>query len=159
MGILVRRRKQSGVALTEVLIAIGLVTSVLFGVGLTVNVYVEARSNLVYDLKTLYFAEEGQEVIFALRDQDWTNLSVLSSGSRHYLSIATSTMGVTTTPEIIEGEYSRFFTVEQIERDGDDDISFSGGTADSGALYVEVTVGGPSGTTTLSSVITNLHAI
>ncbi len=156
-----KQLRQSGVSLIEVMVAVSIIASMLGVVGFSVQSYVNARANLVNDMKALYLAEEGYEILRALRDDDWTTLSDLTIGSTYYLSVSTTTIATTTTQEIIDGEFYRSFVLDEVYRDGDDDVTVSttpGATVDPDTLEMTMSVGGPSGTTTLRALLTNLHA-
>lgn len=154
--------KQSGVTIVEVLIALGIILSMIIVVGLSVNTFVDARRELLNDTKSLYLAEEGYEILRALRDDDWTVLEALVIGDTYYLDVSTTAIAISGTPEIIDGEFYRSFVFNDVYRDADDDITASttaGATVDNEVLGVTVSVFGPSGTSSLSAILTNLHAI
>lgn len=152
--------RQSGVSLIEVIIATSVVAIMIVAVGFSVTAYVSARAALLNDAKSLYLAEEGYEILRALRDDDWSVIEALTVGDTYSFDMAPTTMAISPTIEVIDGEFYRSFVVDTVERDGNDDIDFSGGgAADAGARLVTVSVFGPTGTTSLSAVLTNLHAI
>jgi type II secretory pathway pseudopilin PulG len=153
-------KQQSGVALVEVLIAIGVIVSIMVVVGFSITTYVEARAKLLSNAKALYLAEEGYEILRATRDEDWNTISALTPGDTYSFAVATTTLAISSTIEVIEGQYYRSFKVEEVDRAGNDDIDLSGGgTVDSGTRLVRVSVFGPSGTTTLEAVLTNIYAL
>lgn len=154
--------RQSGITLIEVLIAISIITAMLVAVGLSVTAYVDARAALLDDMKAVYLAEEGYEVLRALRDEDWNTLDTLSLDTTYYFDLATTTLAVGGTPEVIDGAFTRSFALREVYRDGDDDITAStttGATVDTEILEVEVTVVGPTGTTSMKSLLSNINAI
>ena len=130
--------------------------------GISVNTFVDARRALLNDTKSLYLAEEGYETLRALRDDDWNTLDALIIGTTYYLDVATTTIAVSGTPEVIDGEFYRSFVFNDVYRDADDDVTASttpGATVDPEILEVTVSVFGPSGTSSLTALLTNLHAI
>jgi type II secretory pathway pseudopilin PulG len=154
-------RLQRGITLIEVAVSITIITAILVVVGFSVNAYVEARSQLLVNAKALYLAEEGYEIIRALRDDDWSTFEGLSNNTTQYLSVATTTIGVGVGPEEIDAEFVRSFTLEAVYRDGDDDVvdsSTPGAVVDPDTRLVTVSVAGPTGTTTLQAVLANIHA-
>lgn len=154
--------RQSGITLIEVLIAISIITAMLVAVGLSVTAYVDARADLLDDMKAVYLAEEGYEVLRALRDEDWNTLDTLSLDTTYYFDLATTTLAVGGTPEVIDGSFTRSFALREVYRDSDDDITAStttGATVDTEILEVEVTVVGPTGTTSMKSLLSNINAI
>lgn len=157
-----RTSRQSGVTLIEVIIAVGIITVMLVAVGLSVTAYMSARSELLSDAKSLYLAEEGYEFLRLLREEDWTTLSSLTVGTTYYFDIATTTIALGGAAEVIDDEYYRSFVLQNVYRDGSDDITASttaGATLDADTLHATVSVFGPTGTTSLEAIIANIHAI
>lgn len=157
-----KQAKQSGVTLIEVIVGIGIVAVTLVAIGFGVNAYVDARRELITETKSTYLIEEGYEIIRAIRDNDWNTIEALTTGSTYYLAVSTTTLAVSTTPEIIDSTYRRSFIVRAVYRNASSDIvpsSTSGATVDAGSRQIDVSVAGPTGTTTLSAILSNLHAI
>ncbi len=152
----------AGVTLIEVLVSISIITVLLGVIGYSVNSYVAAREALLESTKATYLAEEGLEIVRSIRDTDWNTIDALPLNTRRYLEVSTTTVAIDTSPEIIDGEFARFFIVREVHRNTSDDIvSPPTGTSvvDPGSKQIDMYVVGPSGTTTLSSIITNLYAI
>jgi hypothetical protein len=153
---------KDGVSILEIIVAVAVLATIMVASSLAVIQFVEARANLVSDTKTLYLAEEGYELLRTVRDNDWTTLSGLTTGSTYYFLITGTTVSVTTTPELVDGSHERSFVLQVVERDGDDDIvptGTSGATLDTNVLEATVTVTGPAGTKTLTGILANIHAI
>lgn len=152
--------KQSGITLVEVLVAISVIAVMVMVVGYSVITYVDARSQLVSDMKGLYLAEEGYEMLRFLRDEDWNTIDGLTVGNTYSFSVSTTTIGITNTIEVIDGSYYRSFVVSGVKRNANDDIDFSGvGTTDDDTKLVTVSVYGPTGTTSLSAILANIYAL
>lgn len=150
---------QAGITLIEMLVALGILAVMLVAIGFSVTAYVNARSELVDETKATYLAEEGYELLRAIRDNNWNSISGLSSGTTYYLAVSTTTLAIGTTPEIIDGRFRRSFVVRTVLRNASGDIVSSGSTIDLGSKQIDISVAGPTGTTTLSAVLTNLQAI
>ena len=154
-------RLQRGITLIEVAVSITIITAILVVVGFSVNAYVEARSQLLVNAKALYLAEEGYEIIRALRDDDWSTFGGLANGTTHFLSVATSTIGMGVGPEEIDSEFFRSFVLGAVYRNSNDDVvdsTTSGAVVDPNTRLVTVSVAGPTGTTSLQAVLANIHA-
>lgn len=154
--------KEKGVTLIEVMVAISIIATIVVVVGFSVTAYVDARSRLLNDTKSTYLAEEGYEILRALRDDDWNTIKSLTVGVTQYLSVSTTTIAVSVTQEVIDGEFYRSFVLSPVYRDSNDDVTVSttpGATIDTGTLEVTMSVFGPTGTTSLKGILTNLHAI
>lgn len=157
-----KQAKQSGVTLIEVIVGISIVAVTLIAIGFGVNAYVEARRELITETKSSYLIEEGYEIIRAIRDNNWNTIEALTTGTTHYLTVSTTTLAVSTTPEIIDTTYRRSFVVRAVYRNASSDIvpsSSTGATVDAGSRQIDVSVAGPTGTTTLSAILSNLHAL
>lgn len=156
------RTRQSGVSLVEVLIALSIIATMLVAVGFSVTAYVTARSELLDDTKGLYLAEEGYEILRMVRDDDWDTIDTLALDTPHYFDVATDTIAVSGTQNAIDGSYHRSFILRAVYRDSDDDITSSttaGATVDTELRYATIYVSGPTGTTSVHAILSNLHAI
>lgn len=155
------RSLQSGITLIEVLVAVTVLSVALIFIGYTITVFVTARDEMQYDLKALYLAEEGYELLRAIRTDDWNTLDVLALDTEYALQVSTTTLAVGSPPEIIDGEFNRVFELRSLYRDSDGDVVASttpGASSDSEGREVWISVGGPAGTSTVRAIITNLFA-
>lgn len=156
------RTQVAGVTLIEVLIGISILTVALLALGFSINAYVDARTALLNETKATYLAEEGYETIRAIRDTNWNTIDALSIGTTYYFELSTTTLAIGATPEVIDGSFRRSFVVRSVYRNASDDIVASttaGASIDDGSREVQVFVAGPTGTTSLSAILTNIHAI
>ena len=157
-----KNHSRSGVTLVEVLIGLSIITTTLVAIGLAVNSYVDARTALLRSTKTAYLAEEGYEILRALRDDNWNTIDALPVDTVRYLTVSTTTIGVTNSPEIIDSIYRRSFIVRSVYRDVNDDIvsgSAPGAVIDDGSRKIEMSVSNSKATTTLEAILANVHAI
>jgi type II secretory pathway pseudopilin PulG len=151
-----------GVSLVEVLIGISILAVMLVVIGYSINTYVNARAALLNNTKATYLAEEGIEIVRAVRDNNWNTIDALPTNTTRYLSVSTTTFSIVTTPEVIDNNFYREFKVRPVYRNASDDIVASttvGATVDDGSRQIDMYVGGPAGTTTIQTIITNLYAI
>jgi type II secretory pathway pseudopilin PulG len=149
--------KEKGITAIEALVGVSIAALILVVSTFTIVQFINTSHTVADKTQALYLAEEGQELLRFVRDNDWTNISSLSLGTDYYLEIKSADITTTTTPETI-GKYSRSFTLENVERNGDDDI-VSSGTEDNDSKYVTVTVewGSPTQSVTLESILTNIN--
>lgn len=150
---------KSGIAIVEILIGTSILTIILAFISTTLVLFLDTSNLALEQTRALYLAEEGQEFLRYLRDEDWDTLATLTEGSTYYLTVATSTVTLTGSPEVIDGIYTRSVVVDELRRDGNDDMVSSGGTVDTGARTVTVTVSWGSKDVVLTSVLTNLYNI
>lgn len=157
-----RSSTQAGVTLIEVITGVAIISIILIAIGFSVQTYIEARKTLLVNLEATYLAEEGYEIIRSIRDENWNTLSAVPINTTRYLSVATTTRAITTTPEVVDTDFRRSLKVQSVYRNGTDDIVAStapGATLDNDSREVEISVAGPNGTTTLEAILTNLYSI
>jgi Tfp pilus assembly protein PilV len=154
--------KQRGITLVEVLIGVGIAALVGVFVGLTVTQFAEARNVILHDVKKAYLAEEGYELVRFLRDEDWTNLSSLTSHTKYGLDTSTTTISTSASPELIDGTYERSFELRPVYRNSSDTIvasTTSGATVDNNSKEVVIFVADTNGTTTMQALLMNFSAL
>ncbi len=157
-----RQFDNQGITLVEVLVGVSILAIIAVAIGISINTYVDFRSRLLTEAKTTYLAEEGYEILRAIRDDDWNTIDGLTVDTTQYLEVTSSAIGVTTTPEVIDTDYARSFVVRDLYRDSDDDVvasTTSGAVIDSDSREVEVTVVGPDDTVIFYSILSNVHNI
>jgi len=147
-----------GFGLVEVLIGVSLVTVIGVYVGITVSQSVQVRNEIIDNTNKVYLAEEGYEIIRLLRDENWSNLSSLSLNTPYHLQVATTTLAIGGSSEIIDNKYSRNFLVQSVYRDGSGNIvasTTSGSAVDTDTLNIFVYVGDSNSTTSMQGVLAN----
>ena len=153
---------ERGISLVEVLLGLSILSVVLVFVAFAITGMTTARERINSQLHAVYLAEAGYEYLRHIRDEDWNDIESLPVDTVRYLDVATSSIAITTTPEVIDGEYLRRFELREVYRDSSDIIVASttgGADVDDEAYRVYMEVRGPYGTTTVEGVLTNLFAI
>ena len=146
-------KKEAGFSLVEALVAIGIATVVLVSLLVAFQSFLRAALDLPTRVKASYLAEEGLEALRIIRDQSWaSSLGTLTVGNTYYLAFTGVVWQTTTTPQYIDGRFLRSFTISSVARDGNDDITSSGGTIDLYTKKVTVSISWStrSATTTLT---------
>jgi prepilin-type N-terminal cleavage/methylation domain-containing protein len=155
--------QQKGVTIVEVMIGIVILSIAMVFIFHTFTLFFAAQRLTVQNAQAIYLAEEGQEMMRYLRDDNWTTFSALAYDTARYLSIATTTIVTTATPEVIDSTFTRTITVRRAYRNGSDDYVASttpGATVDSGSRLVEVSVTwGTNNGVRLYTLLTNIHDI
>lgn len=146
-----------GVSVIEVLVGVAILGVALVFISHTIALFASSELRVLEQTQALYLAEEGQEIMRYLRDEDWSNISNLTTGVTYYFDVATTSLATTNTVETINGTYTRSVVVESVRRDGNDDVVASGGTADPGSRVVTVTVSWGSDSVSLESILSNLY--
>lgn len=152
-------RVSKGISMVEVVIGVALVGLVVVVVSHTLGLFLQASDRTLTHTQALYLAEEGQEILRYIRDADWNDISTLTNDTPYYLDVTDTTLAITTTPEIVDGIFLRTFEVSEVRRDGTEDIVASGGSVDTDARYVTVSVGWNQATVTVPALLTNIHGI
>jgi len=151
--------KKRGVALIEILVGTSILTIALAFISNTLLLFLNTSDLALEQTRALYLAEEGHEFLRYLRDENWNTIANLTVGNTYYLSIATTTVAIGTTAEVIDGIYTRSVVVGQLRRNANNDFIQSGGTVDAGGRVITVTVSWGSKDVVLSSILTNLYDI
>lgn len=152
------RQKSSGFSLVEIMIGISLVVVISVFVGATVVQFSSVRAQILDDANKAYLAEEGYEIIRLLRDADWSNINSLTTDTFHYLEVSTTTLAISSAPEMVENKYNRSFLLRDVYRNGSGEIVASttaGASVDSDIKKVLVYVGDDNSTTTYQALLAN----
>jgi type II secretory pathway pseudopilin PulG len=154
------KTKTKGSTLLEVLVVTGVLASIALAVLGTLSLLSRFHQKDTLAIKGQLLAEEGVEALRFIKSSGWSSLSGIPSGSLRYLALSVSSWGVTTTPEVVDGEFWRTVKVYQVTRDATDDIVSSGGIVDPNTLLLESAVSwswrGATSTASYQSYITNL---
>jgi len=153
------QKNVAGITLVEVLVGVSILTIVGIFIGVSVSHFALARNNILHDTKKMYLAEEGYEIVRILRDGNWSNISSLGAGNIYYLGVATTTLAITSVPEIIDERYLRLFFVEPVYRNstgGIVSVGDAGAVLDNNSRQVSVQVGDDVSTTTVKALLVNL---
>lgn len=137
-----------GVTVVEILIGVSLFALIVVFVTHTLTLYFVNAGLVQEKTKALYLAEEGQEVMRYLRDENWDYFTDLTPGDTYYLEVSTSTLTTTMTNTLIEGLYTRSVVITQAYRDDDNDLVTSGtpgASVDSESFIITTTVSWGSG--------------
>ena len=151
----------AGVSLVEVIVAIVIIFLVSIFSSIAVTQLVETRSVMLHDTRMLYLAEEGYELVRFIRDDDWEQFAALDTDNPHYLAIGSSTIAVTTDPEVVASTYQRSFFLRHLYRDSAGIIvtaTTSGATLDPAGRIVEVVVTDGRSTTTVQSILFDIFS-
>lgn len=133
---------RAGFTIIEVLVGLSILVTLFLVIYQTLTLFFNNENRLLASTQALYLAEAGQEYVRYLRDEDWSSFTALSTGSAHYLSVATSSVTVSGTAETI-GQFERRFVLWPVYRDSNDDPVASttpGAVADPDSFIVNTVV-------------------
>lgn len=122
--------KNKGSLLIEVLVASAIIsTSVVASLGV-LGTMAKLQYRNTARIQASFLAEEGIEAVKTLRNASWnTNIKNLTLGTRYYLYWNNNTWNINTTPTVIDGQFHRYFILNNVYRNSNFDIvsSASGG--------------------------------
>lgn len=151
---------QSGVGLIEIIIAVGIILVVFPAVTLLLLVSTKSIHDNIRNAEATYFAEEGIEALYSLRNKSWGAAIVpLAAGTPYYPLISGGEWTLpTTNPGLLNSLYTRTVTLGAVYRDPNDNIA-AFGTSDPESRKVSVSVtwqsGGENKSVALETYITN----
>lgn len=153
---------KKGIGLVEIIIGSAIILVVAVALVQSYNTYILYALGNQNNTRANFLLEEGVETLILLRDESWTsNISTLQNGVNYYLYFNGTNWRSTTTPQYIDSDFVRSFSLDTVNRDTNDDISASG-TLDPNIKKATVTVsyfqGHGTTTKSVSTYITNLYA-
>ncbi len=136
------RTAQQGFGLVEILVSVVIISLTLASIYSAVVQTIRISSENTKKIKATFLAEETIEALRLLRDTSWSsNISSLATdGTNYYLAWSGGTWTTTTTNTPIDAIFERKFTLNEVNRDGNDDIVTSGGTPDASTRLVTARV-------------------
>ena len=155
------KNKQNGFSLLEIVIGVGIIAISIFSLMAVSVLSFKVIEENTKNIQAAFLLEEGVEALKVLRDSSWTNnIAPLSGGADYYLDFSNGSWQATSSNIYIDDVFERKFTLENVNRDTNDDIVSSGGTLDPDTKKLSLFVSwyGRNGTTTqsISTYITNL---
>lgn len=158
-----RTQHNRGLSIVEVMLGLALFAVIFVLIFEALTVFFANHTRVMEQQQAVYLAEEGQEALRYLRDEDWNTLDGLTPGDVYYVAISTSTIESTTTPQVYDGKFTRSFVVWPAYRNSEDDLvasTTSGASLDDNGFMSIMTVTWGSGEQVqLTSLLTNLHDI
>jgi len=149
-----------GFGLIEILVASAVLSVVLVAVSGFYQTSLNVSQTTGERITAAFLLEEGLEAVKIMRDDSWSDITNLTTGTPLYYNWTGTTWATTTTNIFIDGLYERSFVVDDVYRDANDDIVFSGGTLDTGIKQVTVSVAwtrkGATTTRSISSYVADL---
>lgn len=153
--------RNRGSVLIEAIVGSAVCLTVLLGVlGTFGAVSKMSRANTA-GVQAAYLEEEALEAVRILRDTSWiANIASQTPGASFYLTFDGSTWKATTTNAYIANSFERRVVIDNVSRDGAQNIVISGGTLDPKTKKVTVFVSwstrGVTTTRSLSTYLTNI---
>jgi type II secretory pathway pseudopilin PulG len=130
---------RQGFLIIEMLVAISIVTVAILAAMEISQKGVSLSRRALHTSEAAFLLEEGAEATRILRDNAWSNISNLSTGTNYYPTYSGGTWTLSTTPTTV-GIFNRVVTVSLVNRDGSSGDISEAGTNDSNTKLVTVTV-------------------
>ena len=156
---------ERGFSLVEILVSAAIISVVLLAISGIASSSVSISHRTVDTYNATLLLEEGAEAVRTYRDNAWSNISALSSGTNYCPTFATSTNSwsfpASSTCSKVNSIFTRSLTVSAVNRSStSSNIISSGGTVDSGTELITVTVswleGNLTATKTLQFYLSNI---
>lgn len=130
------------VSVIEILIIVAIAAIALFSINNLMFTSLATGLQGVRYTKALLLVEEGLEVMNILRNQSWANnIAPLDPATTYYLTLSGTIWSIATTPPaLIDNVFTLLVTIEEVFRDGSNNISPSGTTLDTNTKKITVTV-------------------
>lgn len=120
-------RKNKGSFLAEILIGSAIISVGIIAIISTFVVYVQYAFANEKNVEANYLLEEGIEAVTFFRDSGWdNNIAKLSTTTAYYLVFSGSSISTSTSAQYTDGIFLRSFSISDVTRDANDDISASG---------------------------------
>jgi len=129
-----------GFGLIEIIIGSAILATSLLGISSYYQQSLKVSRTTAQTVQTSLLLEESLEVAKFFRDTSWTNISAPATGTTFYLSFNGTNWATSTTNTYIDGTFERTIRLDDVYRDGTDDIVSTGGTLDVGTRKVTATV-------------------
>lgn len=110
-----------GIALLEVVFAIGIMTIVLGGLVALFQFFLSASTTNTEKIQAAYLLEEGAEVMRFLRDGDWSTINNLLANTDYYISVSGGLWVINTTATTTGNQFTRRIVLEDVYRKTADD--------------------------------------
>jgi type II secretory pathway pseudopilin PulG len=153
--------KKKGMSLVEVIVSATIVTLILSGLIAAYNLYFKTALANLRHVQAVFLAEEGAEALRFLRDASWSNLSSLTVNNTYYVIFQNGNWQITTNNIFVDGIFERKFVLNNVNRDGTDDIVPTG-TLDPNTKKVTVSISWGKGVATttksLEFYLTNIFS-
>ncbi|MFA4890138.1 MAG: hypothetical protein WC587_00675 [Candidatus Paceibacterota bacterium] len=154
------KNNKDGFGVAEIVVAVAVIALSVFGLLSVAGVSLKMLRGNTTNIQAAFLLEEGVEAVKILRDSGWgANIAPLNAGTNYYFAFNGTTWKATTTNTFIDGIYERKFVLNNVSRNGSDDIAASG-TLDPNTKKITVSVSwlSSAGTTTkiISTYMTKL---
>ena len=129
-----------GFGLIEIIVGGAVLATSLLGISAYYQQSLRVSRSTAQLVQASLLLEESLEVAKFFRDASWANISAPATGATYYLSFNGTNWATSTANTYIDGVFERTIRLDDVYRDGTDDIVSIGGTLDAGTRKVTATV-------------------
>ena len=83
-----------GVSSIEILIGVSIAATILISASFAIVTFINTSHTISEKTQALYLAEEGIELARYIRDNDWVDISGLTTGNTYYFELTTSSIDI-----------------------------------------------------------------
>ena len=131
--------KRPAFSLIEIVVVLFLIVVIVPAINNVLSQSVRAMGSMQREVEALYLAQEGMEVVRAIRDESW-DAFVLQDGQK-YLNNLSNPPTLSQSSNLIDDKYQRIVLIEQLWRDSNGELTTqSAGNTLADARLVTVTV-------------------
>jgi type II secretory pathway pseudopilin PulG len=144
---------QNGIVAVEAMFAIAIIALVVAYTGYSIVLFSTSAREVAEERQAIYLASEMIEGVRFIRDSDWAAFDALTDGAVYSLSFSSTTISVTTTPDVTEGFYRTFVLRDAYRDPSSKDVVASttpGAVVDSETRYVTANIVWGSASNTIS---------
>lgn len=150
---------KKGFLLLEVVIAVSIISVSFISLIAVVSTSFQLMDKSTKNIQVSFLLEEGIEVMRTLRDTSWqSNIATLNTGTDYYLDFTNGQWQSTSSNIYIDGIFERSFRLDDVYRDGNDDITSSSGTLDNSTKKITIAVRWATGSSTSTKNISTYIA-
>ncbi len=132
-------KSQRGIGIIEILVVVAIIGIALVSLTGLANFTLKVNAQLKKNLIATNLASEAVEAVRAIKDGSWADLASYSTGIAYHPVQSAGEWQLASGSETI-GDFSRQIILDQVYRDGSDDITASGGVLDPNTLKITATV-------------------
>ena len=153
-------QKEKGFGLIEIVVSVAIIGTVFFSFSSFYRQALLMNQRTTTLIQTNMLLVEGVEVIKFFRDDSWSlNITTLATDTPHYLIFNSGDWEVVSTSTPIDSVFTRWFVIDDVCRDANDDIA-AVGTYDANTIKVTMNVASSQrNSTTTESVATYIANI
>ena len=149
-----------GFGLIEIVVGVSIISLALMGTVFLGGSYEKLSRSTLAAVKAEFLLEEGVEGLRSMRDTGWQNIAWLVSGASYFIDFNNGVYVATTSPQIIDGVYTRTVTVASVYRDSNFRIVSNGESLDNETKDVTISIewreGNATTTRSLRTYLANL---